>query len=182
MTKELPSPELLRKLLRYEPDTGKLFWMPRSGEFFDPKGKRSSEGCAANWNARYAHKEAFTALDGWGYFMGRIFNKPYKAHRVAWCILHGSWPKNQIDHKNGIRTDNRICNLRDVNQSENSRNSKKRSDNTSGAAGVCFDKARGQWTVRICNKQYGRFDDLSDATRLRRSIEMKHGFTERHGR
>ena len=48
----------------------------------------------------------------------------YLAHRVAWALYYGDWPKCEIDHINGNRQDNRIDNLRDVSVSENQRNAK----------------------------------------------------------
>jgi hypothetical protein len=182
MTRELPAPEQLRKLLRYEPDTGKLFWRKRTPDMFKPTGQRCADGCCANWNSRYADKEAFTAFDGHGYYMGRIFNKAYKAHRVAWCIVYGHWPEDQIDHKNGVRSDNRMQNLRAVDQSENSKNAKKRSDNTSGVTGVVYDRIRKKWMVKMFSKSFGRFDDMGAAISARKLMEEQQGFTERHGK
>lgn len=43
-------------------------------------------------------------------------------HRVIWFLHYGAWPQRTIDHINHDRADNRICNLRDVSQSENNRN------------------------------------------------------------
>ena len=87
-----PSPDLLRELLRYEPDTGKLFWRERPIEMFTADRHMNA------WNARYKNHEAFTADDGKGYRQGKIFNKATKAHRVIWTIHYGAWPDDQIDH------------------------------------------------------------------------------------
>lgn len=49
----------------------------------------------------------------------------YMAHRIAWALYYGEWPKHTIDHKNKIRSDNAIDNLRDVTQAVNNRNKRK---------------------------------------------------------
>lgn len=46
----------------------------------------------------------------------------YMVHRIAWALYYGEWPKHTIDHKNKIRSDNRITNLRDVPQHVNNQN------------------------------------------------------------
>jgi len=53
-----------------------------------------------------------------GYIIIKINRKDYQAHRLAWLYEYGNFPKQTIDHINRIKTDNRICNLRDVSQSK----------------------------------------------------------------
>src|SRR3546814_10975323 len=53
--------QMARRLLRYEPDTGKLFWRSRSPEFFRATQARTSEHACRIWNAHYAGKEAFSS-------------------------------------------------------------------------------------------------------------------------
>jgi hypothetical protein len=53
--------------------------------------------------------------------MGRRGEIGIRGHRAAWMITYGRWP-GVIDHINRIRDDNRMCNLREVTRSENSRN------------------------------------------------------------
>ena len=50
---------------------------------------------------------------------GAVFK--LRLHRVAWVLTYGYLPK-QIDHINGDKTDNRLCNLREVTRSENEAN------------------------------------------------------------
>ena len=169
--KELPAVDYLRKRLRYEPETGKLFWLD----------------CAempSHWRTQFAGKEAFTSVCG-GYRTGGIKYSGFRAHRVAWAIHYGEWPSNQIDHINGIRTDNRIENLRVVTPQENSRNIKMFNTNTSGVTGVSWVKARGKWMAMISvkgrNKNLGYFQSIDEATAVRAEASARYGFTKRHG-
>lgn len=181
----LPSPETLRKLLDYNPETGGLTWNPRTPDLFNG-GKNDPEHVCARWNSRLAGKPAFTAGNGHGYFRGAIFNRKFSAARVIWAMETGAWPTGQIDHINGIRTDNRIKNLRDVSHAENMRNHARQKRNSSGVTGVHFNKAQGKWVASIHangkSLHLGYFTSKSDATVARRSAEREHGFHENHGR
>lgn len=171
-TKSLTSVDYLRKRLRYEPETGKLFWL-------------DYEGMPNSWKARWAGKEAFTCLDVLGYRVGSIDNVSFYAHRVAYAIHHGEWPDNQIDHINGVKKDNRISNLRAVTNQENQKNRSMKINNKSGVTGVFWHKAAGKWTAQIrvdyrC-KHLGLFDTIEEATAARKEASAKYGFSERHG-
>ena len=141
MTRDLPSPELLRKLLRYEPDTGKLFWIPRPVEMFTAERHHKA------WNARYAGKESFTTLVK-GYRAGSVNNRHVYAHRAAFCIVEGRWP-GIIDHINGDKSDNHWKNLREVSHVLNMRNLPTLETNKSGITGVIFVKSRSVWRASI---------------------------------
>ena len=54
---------------------------------------------------------------GRGYRRVMYMGKEVLAHRLAWFLKTGDWPKDKIDHINGIKGDNRWTNLRDVSQS-----------------------------------------------------------------
>ena len=133
--KPLPSPEVLRQLLRYEPETGKLFWLQRGPQWFTRDGC-APEAVAAQWNARYAGQEAFTASLSSGYRTGSIFDCMYRAHRVIWAMTSGKWPLHMIDHINGDRSDNRLTNLREATNAENMQNRGPTRKNATGFKGV----------------------------------------------
>ena len=185
MPKDLPPPELLRKLLRYEPETGRLFWRERHPDMF-PEGNQGREALAAMWNNKFAGKQSFTSDDANGYKQSTIFNRRFKAHRVIWAMENDEWPGNGIDHINGDPSDNRIANLRDVTHAENMRNMKRPITNTSGIIGVSWNKNAGKWMAFIGhgkNRKYlGVHETISQATAARNSAEVEMGYHENHGR
>ena len=185
MTAEkLLSPTTLRKLLRYEPETGKLYWRERTSDMF-VDGRRSAEWACKAWNGKHAGKEAFTALGG-GYLYGGVLGKFYIAHRVIWAIWNGDWPSEQIDHINGDRCDNRIKNLRAVSHAENGKNQKLSVTSTSGVCGIHWYKRSSKWSAEITvngsKKHLGYFIEKSDAIAARKDAEIKYGFHPNHGR
>ena len=91
MSKCLPSPELLRKLLRYEPETGKLYWRERTPDMFDDSKSNAKRTCAA-FNTRLAGRRALTSVDTGGYMYGRFANITHLAHRLIWAMEMGEWP------------------------------------------------------------------------------------------
>lgn len=85
-----------------------------------------------------------------GYIRISRGNKVHYLHRWVWEQLVGPIPTGmQIDHKNGIRTDCRIDNLRCVKQIANLRNSAIRSDNTSGVKGVSKWAKGNAWRATV---------------------------------
>jgi len=149
MTKDLPPPELLRKLLRYEPETGKLFWRERTPEMFTATEKRSAEHKCSNWNSRWSEKEALTADNGSGYLCGNIFGRLYRAHRVIWAMQTGACPVHHIDHVDGNPSNNRMENLREATHGENSYNRGRQNNNTSGYKGVSWSATNKKWRAQI---------------------------------
>lgn len=121
--------ERLKSLLTYDPDAGRFFWKA------SPR-RRAIDG------------EAGTVNTG-GYRQICIDQKIYKAHRLAWFYAYGVWPKNQIDHINGQRDDNRLGNLREADFSQNQANAKKRALSENPAKGVTLHKASGLWNARV---------------------------------
>lgn len=83
-----------------------------------------------------------------GYVTVSLNRKNYKAHRVAWSLMTGCWPALGIDHINGIKDDNRWCNLREAHPHENMANGKKPSSNKSGYKGA-LKIGPATWTASI---------------------------------
>jgi hypothetical protein len=116
--------------LRYDPMTGLLYWTVDRRNV--KKDTIAGSLCKIN-----------------KYIKIMVNKKNYQAHRVCWYLHYGSFPTNQIDHINGVRHDNRICNLREATDAENRQNSAKRKDNSSGYTGVCWSKKEGKFETRI---------------------------------
>ena len=162
-----PTPEELRELLRYEPETGKLYWLPRTSGW---KG----------FNATYAGKEAFTATDSGGYRIGSLNKARYRAHQVIWALAHGDWPE-VIDHINGDRSDNRIENLRNATDAENRKNARKYKNNSTGVVGV--KRHRDGGFAAYIGKKYVVYSTYFEtAVAMRRTAESEHNYHENHGR
>jgi hypothetical protein len=177
-------PETIRKLIDYDPQTGTMTWLHRGLEFF-ADGKQTKEHNQAIWNGKFAGKPAFNLSDRHGYKVGVLNYRQLKAHRVAWAMHYGEWPKGDIDHINGQPADNRICNLRDVPHKINNRNNKKNKNNTSGVCGV-YRMQSGRWQAKIMvDGKYiplGTFETKEAAASARRIADQAHGFQETHGR
>lgn len=89
-------------------------------------------------------------VDSHGYWRIGVANERHRAHRLVWLYVYGEWPKGQIDHINGIKTDNSIKNLRCVSNAENGQNiNNPRTRNVSGLLGVCYDNRHDVYYARI---------------------------------
>ena len=80
-----------------------------------------------------------------GYVVTKIKGTFYKVHRLIWILLYGDNPPTIIDHINGDKSDNRLCNLRACEHSQNLWNARKPKNNTSGYKGVKMHKKSGKW-------------------------------------
>ena len=122
-----------------------------------------------------------------GYTVINVNSKFYLAHRIIWEMHYGAIPDDcQIDHINHIRSDNRIINLRLVNNVLNSRNRRITDKNKSGIVGVNWDTKRNRWRVTIMvnykSIHVGYFLELSEATKARKDAELLHNFHQNHGK
>lgn len=160
--------ERASELLRYEPETGKLYWKCRR-----QKIRIGSEAGSLSSVGRNTYRRIM--IDG----------RLYLTHRIAWLIYYGGWPENQIDHCDGDGLNNRIENLRNVTQGENQKNQRMPRNNTSGFTGVFWHKQKEKWQSQIKingkRKYLGRFDDIYEAASAYRKMADANGYTERHG-
>lgn len=167
MTKrDLPSIDVLRQLIIYDPESGILIWKHRETSLFKSSANRTPEASCRSWNARYAGKEILGSMNKDGYRQFAVGGSFMLHHRAAWAIFWGNWPSGQIDHINMDKLDNKISNLRDVSNWENQQNRGMRSSNTSGRTGVYITKY-GRFRAAIFHgekcKHLGVFDTLDEA-------------------
>lgn len=181
---DLPSQELLLQLLKYDQDTGRLYWRARPVHMFESK-TQSAKHNASIWNGRYADKEAFTAHSSEGYKRGTIDGVHFVAHRIIWKMQTGVNP-DDIDHIDGVRDNNKWANLRNVTRSENLRNLSLSRRNTSGSIGVCPDSRGKVWRAYAWdgNKHValGEYAKKDEAIAARQRWESNNFYHPNHGK
>jgi len=182
--RELPTIEMLHKLLICDAEAGKLFWRVRPSYSF-AEGRYGQKSIAKSWNKKHAGKKAFDVLTD-GYLAGAIYGNSHKAHRIIYAMHYGEWPKDEIDHINHNKIDNRIVNLRIATRTENNKNQTIRTDNKSGFCGVYWREAHNKWYAQIRhegkNIYLGGFDKKSDAVAVREKANVRFGFHTNHGK
>jgi hypothetical protein len=126
--------EMLHALLHYNEATGIFTWRVKGSS-------RSPAGSTAG------------TKNTLGYVVFKIAGTLFYAHRLAWLYMTGEWPTKGIDHKNGIRGDNRFSNLREADQSQNSENLPMKRKNSEYPIGVGFQKKLNKFRARITKNQ-----------------------------
>ena len=158
--------EELKELLAYDPLTGLFTWIVK-------RPNATVGGIAGN-------------LDPSGYVRISAKGKNYTAHRLAFLYMAGEFPPEHTDHVNHKRADNRWANLRATSQLDNNRNTPLRSDNTSGMAGVSFNRRDKNWTVRIkigpAYKFLGNYESFDEARTVRLKANKLYNFHPNHGK
>lgn len=150
-----------REHFAYDADTGVIRWIK-------PTGRRAHIGDIAGAFVQHGYRVVI--------YKGRR----YKAHRVAWLLHYGEWPppKAHLDHINGEKADNRICNLRLATPTQNYQNSKRSVANASGYKGVYWCNVKHKWLAQISpNKSrmhLGYFSDKVEAASAYDAAARKH--------
>jgi len=148
----------LLDVLQYFPETGEFKWIVRRG--------KNMPGDVAG-----------SAHSG-GYVRIKVFGKTYLAHRLAVFFMTGAWPKEEVDHVNGERSDNRWVNLREALVAENRRNNKGWSRRESAFKGVSRQSKSKRWRVQLMvngNRiKVGNFDTEEEAAQAYVSAAKKY--------
>lgn len=159
------SAEYVRSVLDYDKNSGLFTWRVT-------RSVRAPAGSIAGAVCR-------------GYVQIQIDRRIYRAHRLAWLVTYGVWPKGSIDHIDGNPGNNRITNLRDVPQQINTRNIKLSRNNKSGVNGVSWNAKAQKWQshIMIDGKSYnlGSYHTVEDAAAARAFAEGGLGFINRPG-
>lgn len=134
--------ERLLELVSYDPLTGIFTRLRRR------RGPRS---------------DGFGSKNGDGYLFAMLDGRTYALHRLARFYVDGVWPGDEVDHRNGVRDDNRDDNLRDGDKTFNQQNRRTAErTNKSGFLGVSWCRYRNKWRAHICvegrNRSLGRYD------------------------
>ena len=150
--------EILKENFKYDPENGELFWVKQS------KFKNRDLTKAISCKDRYGYISVCTNLSGKA--------KNYRVHRLIWVYVYGQ-VDNEIDHINGLKHDNRLCNLREVTHQQNMMNK--------SSKGIYLSKNRKKWIASInCNgqrKYIGVFPTLEEASKAYKNA-AKENFKE----
>ena len=102
--------------------------------------------------------------DSKGYLRVFFRGKDHKIHRLAWYLHYGEWPKTQLDHRDGDKTNNRISNLRECNTSINCANQHgPRKNNRLGIQGVHYVSSIDKYRATFRGKGLGCFSTPEEA-------------------
>ena len=124
--------EYLREIFEYNPTEGIVRW--KLGRSNMVEGSRA--GC----------------INQSGYMVVTVDSKSYRLTRLIWIYMFGHIPDGfYVDHINGNKTDNRLCNLRLVTNKQNQENRPAPKNTTSGYRGVTWHKYYNKWMARICH-------------------------------
>lgn len=126
----------LKKLFKYNPDTGELIRLVSTNN----RNKiGDSAGCTRSDSYRVI----------------RINKIQYLEHRIIWMYMYGKFPENAIDHIDGNPSNNKILNLREATNTQNSRSRNVRKAK-SGYRGIAISKG-GKFQVTVAGKYLGTF-------------------------
>lgn len=168
------------QILRYEPETGHLFWkaIPPSKELL------CDLRIVTRWVTRMGTRADANQNKG-GYRVISFHQRQYLAHRIIWFLHTDEIPLGEVDHLNGIADDNRIANLRAVSHAINMRNARSANPNPEHVVGVHKRRDCGKWVAKIGfegkSRHLGYFSTFEEAKAARLKAQEELGFGPVHG-
>lgn len=147
------TPEEIRQVLIYDPETGIFLW--RFPHLHRRHSKEGGVGCLRTTPNKPTYR--VITIRCW----------PHLGHRLAWAYVYGDPVPPMIDHVDGNGLNNAIANLRGCTQTQNNANMRLRRTSKSGHKGVSWHTRVGRWRVVLQDHDrhvhVGYFDDLSEA-------------------
>lgn len=145
----------LKELLHYDPETGQFTWLVDAGR------------AKADEQAGY--------LNPRGYRIIMIGGRNYRAARLAWLYVNGRFPAHLVDHRDRVRSNDRIANLREATHKQNLENATRHRDASPGTVGVYWNALRKRWQAKIGHqhkqKHLGWFASEAEAINVRLQAE-----------
>lgn len=164
MSDHFPSLARVHELLRYDPETGKLFWKVSTSN-------RVKMGSEAGTIAKIGYR--YVSIDGYRFL----------AHRLIFFMQNGEWPSGPIDHMDNDRLNNRFENLRECDRTINAENKRfPQSNNVIGVLGVSPSRGKFKAQIQVAGKNQfiGRFDSVESAQKayLDAKSKLHKGFAK----
>lgn len=167
MSKEKIPASWIKALFDYDQATGALRWAVNAG-----RHGRIKAGTEAG--------SVHTDQDGYKSRYVNIQGKLYKASHIIWAWMTGDWPKQTIDHQNLDSLDERWCNLREADGSQQKQNNRKRKDSKTGYKCVTYyadprykDGKFYRWQVVVNGKR------IKSSVRYATAIEAYNAYCAR---
>lgn len=164
--------EIVRRLLLWDPATGKLF--RKRVDYRERRGKLGGEAGTIVRCGNTSYRRI--SVGGYGRYM---------AHVLIWLIAYGYWP-TEIDHGDGNGLNNTLGNLADAGRAGNAKNRARYKSNTSGQSGVRWLRRTWRWqaTISVDRKMrsLGCFQSIEEAILVRKLAERRLGYHPNHGR
>lgn len=133
----------------------------------------------------YGNKPVGSAMggpDSYGYTQIFVDGRLRLGHRLAFLYMLGRLPIEEVDHIDGIVSNNKWDNLRECNRSQNLRNTSVAKHSSTGVKGVSWHKASGKYRARVFTTvggkpkrlELGGFDTILEASNARNAAAKQH--------
>ena len=164
--------ESASRLLRYDANEGKFYWLQRTPDMFEDS-KVTREGSCKNWNAKYAGKEV--RVYDCSSKQISLYGKLYSANKIACLLKMGHWPQHHVRHLDGDKSNLRWSNLAFSKHEKIGPNLLSPPPHTNPHKGVSWHKRSSMWQAHISIDKHrvhlGYFIDLDDAIAARKKAE-----------